>query len=84
MIADKGMKLNKVTKKNPCAPPGGAAPGHPPPTGLTATVLPPTVPGTIPEEEEDGGVLTPVGHTATVVVDTVSVSLGASFNWCGA
>ena len=67
MIADKGMKLIKVTKKTPCALPGGAAPGHPPPASLTETVLPPTVPGTIPEEEEeeeeeeDGGVLTPVG-----------------------
>ena len=60
VVSDNGTELIK-TKKSPPAPPGRAFPGHPPPISLTASVLPPTVPTIIPEEEDNGGVLTRVG-----------------------
>ena len=82
VIAENSMKLIKVTKKPPRDPPGAAALGRPPPAGLTASVLPPTVP-TVPEEKDNGGVSTPSGQTAAAVVDTGSVDSGEDCDWRG-
>ena len=62
------MKLTKVPKKPPRLPPTPPAPGTP--DGSTTLVLPPAVPETIPEDEDDGGVFTPAGQTAAAAVNT--------------
>ena len=46
-------------------------------------VIPPPVDETIIEEEDGGDSVTPTGQTAAAVVNTISVSLGDSFDWLG-
>ena len=70
-------------KKTPNDPHGYSVPGRPAkPAGWTVVAIPPTVPETIIEEDDDG-IVTPAGQAAAAVVDTGSVFLGDSFAWLG-